>query len=85
MKNTEPKWRVEYDNDTITKGRCATCAHWRKLSEEDRAMFPFTDRLSDQLGRRVDIGYCVAIGERTGPTADGDWCESWELAMPDAR
>ena len=60
---------------------CGSCAHW-KPSPENRYIFGFAERLSNQTGRRVEIGYCYATySTGTGPTADGDWCEKW-LAKP---
>lgn len=59
---------------------CGTCRHW-KAAPDRRHLFPFAERMSAQIGRRVEIGYCHAPGAKgSGPTADGDWCERWSPA-----
>jgi hypothetical protein len=83
MKTPELQTSVEGHSLDAVVRVCGGCRHW-KIAPDKRHIFGFAERLSKQIGRRVEIGYCHATCEiGTGPTADADWCEKWEANSND--
>lgn len=63
-------------------GRCGSCRFFLVQDEPwRRDVYQFIERLSEQEGRHVALGYCVRIdatGE--GPRADADSCKHYQSA-----
>lgn len=71
-------------SDTVNGlvGRCGSCRFFLVQDEEwRRAAYTFIERLSEQEGRRVALGYCVRRDKSgEGPRADADSCQHYETA-----